>query len=433
MPITIVLGVPEYCGILIILVVVIVVKSKRPATGRCTNPFCQSLSVNLEKELRRLHEMPLPNEIGDASEPPAKTSNPCAAFPSMATPPGYDKLKSGSSNTAIPETGYDQKDNAAAKMTGVWAIDTCSPEPEDVSTFMGNVLRTRRPGYENQSNCAFFTKLPLEIRNKVYEDLLISSETITPDQQLLGKTRKKQTYDRGYYIPAAGLDARILASCRAISYEAYPILYGRNTFSFDGAYQVWCFRSDALKDDCGMSIYLSIHITGSLAFFFGTNPPFAIPISSFENEFSLVYQLVVIALIQCSLNSETGRTSTVPKTLEARMPLHSLTQGGTLVKAELMYPVGHSERNLHLGLDYVTREEGRLALINKITLDMSKDPESFRLARGSLSNNWGLFLDRDIWFSAVECLYLDCSRRDFSEPGERLFVSKSVSRTRKPS
>ena len=251
MPIIIVLGVPEYCGILIILVVVMVLKSKRPATGRCTNPSCQSLSVSLETE------MPVPNKIGNLLEPPIKTSNPRAAFPSMATTLGYDKLKNDSSNMAIPETGYNQEDNAAMKKPGVWAIETCSPEPEDVPAFMGKVLRTLRPGYEHQSDCAFFIKLPLEIRNKIYEDLLLSSETITPDQQLLGKTRKKKTYDRGYYEPAAGLDARILASCRAICYEAYPILYGRNTFSFNSAYDAIGFRSDGLKDNYGISIYLS--------------------------------------------------------------------------------------------------------------------------------------------------------------------------------
>ena len=110
------------------------------------------------------------------------------------------------------------------------------------------------------------------------------------------------------------------------------------------------------------------------------------------------------------------------------MPFHSLTHGGTLSKTGLMYLVGLSKRTMHLGLDYVSREEGRFALINKIKLDMSKDPGFFVLAYDSLSGKWGTFLEQDFWFSAVECLYLDCSRRDFSDPGERLFVSKSVNR-----
>ena len=272
MPITIVLGAPEYCGILIILVLVIVLKFKRQATGGCTNPCCQSRPVNHEKEFRKSYEMPVTNKLGNVSEPPVSTSNPWAAFPPMATKLDYHQSKSGNSNMAILATGYNQNGNAVTKMTGNWAVDTCSPKPEYLSTLMGNDVRTLRPRYENQSNCGFFIKLPLEIRNKIYEDMLMSNETITPKQQLLGKTRKKQTYERGYYKPAAGLDARILASCRAICYEAYPILYGRNTFSFDGAYDVMCFGSDGLKDDYGMSIYLSIHIIGSLGFLLDKPP-----------------------------------------------------------------------------------------------------------------------------------------------------------------
>ena len=92
-----------------------------------------------------------------------------------------------------------------------------------------------------------------------------------------------------------------------------------------------------------------------------------------------------------------------------------------------MYLAGPSERTMHLGLDYVSREEGRFALIHKIKLDMSKDPGFFTY--DSLSGKWGQFLEQDFWFSAVEWLYLDCSRRNFSDPGVRLFVSQSSQQT----
>lgn len=91
-----------------------------------------------------------------------------------------------------------------------------------------------RPEYErqNQAGCLFFTKLPLEIREMIYYHLLIAEGDLKSEKRIMGEDRETMRFDNRIYTPAFDLDSRILRTCRAICSEAYPILYGRNTFSF---------------------------------------------------------------------------------------------------------------------------------------------------------------------------------------------------------
>lgn len=98
-----------------------------------------------------------------------------------------------------------------------------------------------RSAYERQDNCVLFSKLPGELRNKIYQLLLVSDESVTPQQQLLGLSKAMKHMHHGGYKPAAGLDATLLQTCRAIHHEALPILYGSNTFMFNKSVSMWQF------------------------------------------------------------------------------------------------------------------------------------------------------------------------------------------------
>jgi len=96
-----------------------------------------------------------------------------------------------------------------------------------------------RSAYRRQEKCVLFSKLQGELRNNVYELLLVSDENITPAQRLLGSSKTLQrAYDSGPGR-AAGLDATLLRTCRAIHYEALPILYEENTFEFNKVMSMW--------------------------------------------------------------------------------------------------------------------------------------------------------------------------------------------------
>lgn len=99
-----------------------------------------------------------------------------------------------------------------------------------------------RSTYERQQECFLFSKLPGELRNNIYELLLVSSEIITPDQQLFGLSKILAQTHLGGYKPAAGLDATFLQTCRAIHHEAFPILYRKNVFKFNSSLKMMTFR-----------------------------------------------------------------------------------------------------------------------------------------------------------------------------------------------
>lgn len=46
-----------------------------------------------------------------------------------------------------------------------------------------------RSAYERQEKCVLFCKLPGELRNNIYELLLVSDKKITPERELLGASK----------------------------------------------------------------------------------------------------------------------------------------------------------------------------------------------------------------------------------------------------
>lgn len=91
--------------------------------------------------------------------------------------------------------------------------------------------------YLAQEGSVFFGKgkgkFSAEIRNMIYEHLLIAHETITPDHY--PHPEQYGEFDLNLLVgdkQAAGLHAGIARTCRAILYETYPILYGCNVFEF---------------------------------------------------------------------------------------------------------------------------------------------------------------------------------------------------------
>ena len=75
--------------------------------------------------------------------------------------------------------------------------------------------------YRMQESSILFGRCPGEIRNKIYEYLLITDEEIDHRQMRCVSSMKS-------VVPGG----QIVRTCRAVLCESYPILYGRNIFSF---------------------------------------------------------------------------------------------------------------------------------------------------------------------------------------------------------
>lgn len=86
-------------------------------------------------------------------------------------------------------------------------------------------IKVLHQAYDRQKDSILFGKFPAEIRNKIYESLLIANGSINPDHW-----DSKQDYN------SQGLgqdfDTTITRCCVATLLEASPILYGRNEFVF---------------------------------------------------------------------------------------------------------------------------------------------------------------------------------------------------------
>lgn len=85
--------------------------------------------------------------------------------------------------------------------------------------------------YELQKDSFFFTKVPGEIRNKIYECLLVTDQVVDSDRYRLNSDLQIKRYGPRYG-KGFGLGPAILRSCRAVFCEAFPFLYERNTFAF---------------------------------------------------------------------------------------------------------------------------------------------------------------------------------------------------------
>lgn len=118
--------------------------------------------------------------------------------------------------------------------------------------------RTMTPlqkAYQNQKDSVFFGKFPAEIRNKIYMHLLVCDVTIDTRQILHEKSSYYEGIDEKDNVAVKRPDGAIARACRATVYEAYPILYGRNTFLFLLARDIEAFQNGRLGLELGTCIF----------------------------------------------------------------------------------------------------------------------------------------------------------------------------------
>lgn len=114
--------------------------------------------------------------------------------------------------------------------------------------------------YRNQKDSVFFGKLPPEIRNRIYAHLLVVNDAIVVEINTWIIAPEKISWGLGcipyqhfhasigYQGPFIGdnreplLDAVMARTCRLSVYEAYPILYEQNIFSFHDSEDMHCFE-----------------------------------------------------------------------------------------------------------------------------------------------------------------------------------------------
>jgi len=152
---------------------------------------------------------------------------------------------------------------------------------------------TLSQAYEAQQISPFFSLIPAEVRNEIYEYLLLSPNIIDH----VGPPAISSPSNFPHYVRfKLHIDATVLRTCRAICYEGYPVLYGRNLFSFLSPGDMTNFNLGGLVPVFGTGISPTTPIVGGLTShadyatgrtkFFGLNP-----IAGSEGRFSLVRRL----------------------------------------------------------------------------------------------------------------------------------------------
>lgn len=94
-----------------------------------------------------------------------------------------------------------------------------------------------------------FEKLPPELRNMIYEFLFASDGAITIYSQATGRSEpgKLKSQRKSSRKHSHGIEGiRMLRTNKAIYHEALPVLYGANTFIFEGLAAITTFMKDAV-------------------------------------------------------------------------------------------------------------------------------------------------------------------------------------------
>lgn len=86
--------------------------------------------------------------------------------------------------------------------------------------------------YHRQRKSPFYNKLPAEIRNQIYEYLLLTDQTIDVTIRAFSLKKTFKLGENPLHDPPPGIHSAICHTCRGALYETYPIIYGRNMFSF---------------------------------------------------------------------------------------------------------------------------------------------------------------------------------------------------------
>ncbi|KAL8737461.1 MAG: hypothetical protein Q9181_001649 [Wetmoreana brouardii] len=102
------------------------------------------------------------------------------------------------------------------------------PSVKPVSKQLPSPPESDTPGTPCKKPLSFQT-LPLEIKNMIYSELLVSALPIKKPHKLVCK-KKSIMLDSTH--PVKDIDSAILCVCRTIYNEALPVLYGKNTFEF---------------------------------------------------------------------------------------------------------------------------------------------------------------------------------------------------------
>ena len=96
---------------------------------------------------------------------------------------------------------------------------------------------SQNTGNTDSSPCGALSKVPRELRDMIYMNVLIVDEAIARPHRFLGRQPSILVED-GKYIQT--IDAALLRTCKAIYHEAVRILYGRNCF--------WFFKPSDIQD-----------------------------------------------------------------------------------------------------------------------------------------------------------------------------------------
>lgn len=217
----------------------------------CKDAVCQARIESLEQEIRSLKELPRPNPSGRMSEPQERASYLLSLTSSTPTSKAWENAETATLRTFRPELATEHHSVKLAELAKQKQARLSTVKTAAFHYDTHTDSATVRMPYEKQEHCAFFAKLPLELRKSIYRHLLVSNETITPDWQVVGEKRGFFLELNGVdYTPARGLDATILQSCEAVYHEAYSFLYDENVFEFHDAYELYYFRLRGI-----MSIY----------------------------------------------------------------------------------------------------------------------------------------------------------------------------------
>ena len=126
-----------------------------------------------------------------------------------------------------------------------------------------------------------FLSLPLEIRNMIYRELLVSATAIKKPHKLVWN--KKSIMVNSLH-PVKDIDSAILRVCRTIYDEALPVLYGKNTFEFckprklrDFSHGILDGRTTSMNHPCKIPVsgYPSVITVPTTDSFLLQNLPFA--------------------------------------------------------------------------------------------------------------------------------------------------------------
>lgn len=144
-------------------------------------------------------------------------------------------------------------------------IDEAGKSPGDQQNKVAELATAAQPEtIITVDPCLLFSKWPLELRELVYEFLLVAGVVTHPERLVEYKLVTLVYNESEQPFSNLGIDSTILRTCRKVYNEALPILYGRNRFSFSSPEAIKAFRVQGLVDVPCKSSQLPVHGVGIL-------------------------------------------------------------------------------------------------------------------------------------------------------------------------